>query len=196
MRAAWLLVAVVAACTPEITPGVYLCGPERACPDGMACNAPDRTCVLPGAAEPFACGDGAETEPNDSAALAQSLGNLNCASRVVEIPGCAAGSDGEDWFAFEVPDTCTTVAVEARLAFPLAFEVLEIDLRTADGTLVAAGAGCGSEVPDDGDDHRCLSQALTPGGRYVLRVARSGEGDCGGACAHNRYTLDVQLTAP
>ena len=196
MRAALVVVAVTA-CTPEITPGVYLCGPERACPEGLACNAPDNTCVLPGAAEPFACPQqGAETEPNDDAALAQSLGNLTCVSRVVEIGGCAADTDLEDWFGFEVPPACTAVAVDARLGFVLAFEVLELELRAEDGSTIAAADACGNEVPDDGADHRCLTQTLTPGARYALRVARSGAGDCGGECAHNRYTLDVQLVAP
>ena len=151
----------------------------------------------PGAAQPFSCPQGGgETEPNDDAARAQSLGALDCVSRVVEVAGCAAGSDREDWFAFEVPAACTSVAVDAGLAFVFAFEVLELELRAEDGTSVATGQACGFEIPDDGADNRCLNHPLTPGGRYALRVARSGEGDCGGDCAHNRYTLDVRLAAP
>ena len=34
------------------------------------------------------------------------------------------------------------------------------------------------------------------GGSYGLLVKPNGQGNCGGACAYNRYTLSVQLATP
>ena len=198
MRGA-LIVVLLAACSPEIAPGTYLCGPEGLCPEGQACNGPDNVCVLPGAVQPFACGeDATEVEPNDGFATAQPVlaGNLACVSRVVEILGCSQDADGEDWFAVEIPAVCVAVAVEARISFPIAFETLALELRDDTGAVVATAGACGRADPDDGDDQRCLEATVTPGGTYAVRVARGGEGNCGGRCAHNRYTLNVQLTTP
>jgi hypothetical protein len=40
---------------------------------------------------------------------------------------------------------------------------------------------------------RCVDFTLTPGTKYAVKVLPTGEGNCNGACAHNRYTLSVQL---
>lgn len=195
-----LLVVVLAAtaCTPEIVPGAYLCGPEGACPDGQACDGPTNICVLATAVQPFACGELTETEPNDGLATAQPVlaGNLACVSRVAEVIGCSLDPDGEDWFAVEPPAVCTAVAVEARISFPIAFEALALVLLDDAGATVATAASCSQEDPDDGDDQLCLDAAVTPGRAYALRVTRSGALDCDGACSYNRYTLTVQLTTP
>ncbi len=196
MRAAMFALAL-AACSPEIAPGSYYCGPEQACPEDQECDGPTNLCVLPSAAQPFACAPGAELEPNDSFANAQELAtNLTCVSRVVEALGCEERNDGEDWFSFDVPGNCVAVAVDARLTFPIAFETLELELRDASGATLATGGACSNEAADDADDRRCLRQTVAAGGRYAVRIARSGAGTCEGACSHNRYTLNLQLITP
>lgn len=196
MRAAFLWIAFTA-CTPDIAPGSYLCGPEQVCPDDQACDGLTNTCVLPSQVRLFACPtDANEVEPNNAASSAQQVTNLACVSPTAEVIGCSKDQDEEDWFQFNVPATCTTVGVEARLTFPLAFEVLSLELRNDSGAVLSTGDTCLQSEPDDGNEQRCLAMALTPGGRYAIRIARTGEGKCGGACAHNRYTLGIQLETP
>jgi len=199
MRAAALVFVLAAACTPEIVSGSYLCGPERACPDDQACDGATNICVLPSQVQPFACPSQSETtevEPNDDSVNAQLVANLECVSRSAEIVGCTRDLDGEDWFVFDVPVGCTAVAVEARLTFPLAFEVLSLEVHGSTGLTIATGGDCAISDAADGDEQRCLDVPLASGSRYALRVARSGVGTCGGACAHNKYTLTLQLKTP
>jgi len=200
MRAAilqLLALAAVGACAPDIAPGAYLCGPEQVCPDEQVCDGVSNTCVLRSQAKPFACpAVTTEIEPNDDANNAQPIANLACASRPAELIGCTQDLDGEDWFEFDVPAICTTVSVDLRLTFPLAFEILGLELRDESGASIATGTPCAQAEPDDGDEQSCIEQALTPGGHYAVRVARTGEGDCGGACDYNRYTLSLQLETP
>ncbi|MBA3452155.1 MAG: hypothetical protein H0T42_03540 [Deltaproteobacteria bacterium] len=150
--------------------------------------------------KPFACPiASSEIEPNDDMATGQVIGNLLCASRPAEVVGCTTeldGDDGEDWFQFDVPSACTSVGVDVRLTFPLAFETLGLELRDASGATIATGGACPQADPDDGDDQACIEHRLTPGGHYALLVARTGEGACEGSCAHNRYTLTLQLETP
>jgi hypothetical protein len=189
--------AAVGACAPDIAPGAYLCGPEQVCPDEQVCDGETATCVLPSQAKPFACpASSTDVEPNDDPNNAQVIPSLTCASRPAEVIGCTRDVDGEDWFQFDVPAACTTVGVDLRLTFPIAFELLELELRNGSGVIVATGTPCAQAEPDDGDDQSCLEHALTPGEHYTVRVARTGEGDCGGACAYNRYTLTLQLETP
>ncbi|MDB4960379.1 MAG: hypothetical protein JWP01_378 [Myxococcales bacterium] len=196
MRLAGLLAVVLAACTPEIAPGAYLCGPDQACPDDLACDGASHICVLPSQVTAFACAAGTEAEPNNGLATAQPLRTFECVSQPVELVGCAEGADSEDWYQFDVPATCTTVGVGARLTFPLAFEVLGLELVGNDGATIATGTACPNQSAEDGDEQRCLEQALVPGGHYAVRVLRSGEGSCDGACSYNRYTLSVRLETP
>src|SRR5690606_5891048 len=46
-----LVLVAAGACSPEIAPGAYLCGPERACPEGQACDGPTNICVLTSGAQ-------------------------------------------------------------------------------------------------------------------------------------------------
>jgi len=198
MRSVVLLVALTA-CSPDIVPGSYLCGPERLCPEDQQCDGVTNICVLPNQVMPFACPPlmtTSEVEPNDSAASAQVVANLACVSRSAELVGCSKDLDGEDWFQFDVPGDCTAVGVTARLTFPLAFEVLSVELLDAGGAVLAIGEPCPQSEQDDGDEQSCLEKTLTPGGHYTVRVARTGEGACDGACAHNRYTLTLALETP
>ncbi len=195
---AWIVAGLAfVGCAPDIAPGAYLCGPEQVCPDEQVCDGVTTTCVLRSQAKPFACPIiQTEVEPNDNTNNAQVIENLLCASRPAEVIGCTRDLDGEDWFQFDVPASCTTVGVDLRLTFALAFEILELELRDAGGAIVATGTSCPNAEPDDGDEQRCIEHALAPGGHYAVRIARTGEGDCEGACAHNRYTLTLQLETP
>lgn len=197
MRAALLALTLVA-CTPEITPGTYLCGDEESCPAGQACDGLTNTCELPSAARPFECGPEIdELEPNDAFQSAQAVSDLQCVSRVAEIHGCSR-KDGspEDWFSFAVPNCTQTVRTTARIAFPLAFEPLVLELRDANGTVKATGDVCSSDDKHDGDAELCIDLPVTAGSQYAIRVAGAGSADCDGACAYNRYTLTMQLVSP
>lgn len=83
------LLALLAACEPEITSGAYYCGPDRACPPDLRCNETTALCVYPGEAEAFTCGEGAnDTEPDDDLASAFDLGVGGCSSIALVQPGC------------------------------------------------------------------------------------------------------------
>jgi hypothetical protein len=193
MRAILMTTLVVSACTPDIVSGAYLCGPESSCPDGQVCNGTDNLCVLPGSAQPFSCGDKiTEAEPNNAPGAAQNLESLQCVSTLVEIKGCTPADDHDDYYAFDVPAQCNATVAKVRLSFPLAFEQLTVDLGGTTGTAEV----CTNTVPDDANETLCISQPVTPGMHYTLHVARSGVGDCGGACGYNRYTLGLQLGTP
>lgn len=191
-----LALAVAAGCSPDIVPGAYLCGPEQACPDDLVCNGEDNLCVAPGGALPFACGNVTEVEPNDGVAAAQPITNLGCASPLVQVKGCTPLGDVEDFYQFDVPANCGATIASIRLSSPIAYE--ELALRLDGATSIEGDAAmCGVDpAPDDGAVQRCLSQPVTAGRHYTLRVARSGSGDCDGQCAYNRYTLTVQLGTP
>ncbi len=192
-----LLALVLAACSPEIAPGAYLCGPEQLCPEGQACNAPDNVCVLESQAQPFACDPDFDPPGDDTPATAISVGTLACVSPVRELDGCMAAGDDADWHAIEIPDGCTAVQIEVTLAFPIAFEELGLQLSSAGGPGTAVGTPCGSSrAPDEGEALRCFEMTVTPGGRYAVGVVAEGTGTCDGACAFNRYRLRVQLATP
>jgi len=202
MRALLLCVAL-AACTPDVVSGSYLCGPEELCPDGQQCNGTEDTdaglvaesCVLPSLARPFACAPEVNVEPDDSMAQAHLI-SLNCVSAQFIMNDCMLASDPADWVTFVPPSVCTAVGVQARLTFPIAHEVIGLELWDVDqnmqiGTDTACAAG-----GDSASVRRCLSVELVPGTKYGIKVTPTGEGTCDGACAYNRYSLSVQLGPP
>jgi hypothetical protein len=188
-----LVAAGAAACTPDVVAGAYYCGFERSCPEGLACNGPDNICVLPSLAEPFDCAP--KYEPDDTPEQGHELANLGCVSVPYVDENCLGTGDPADWVRFTAPAACTAVAVQARVAFPIAFAAVGLRLTDLDASIeVATSESCASGA-DDGDDERCLSAMLIPGRTYGLAVRTEGL-DCGGACKHNRYVLSVQLVAP
>lgn len=190
-------ITALAACSPEIAPGAYLCGPDQACPDGLACDGVEDVCVLPSQVRPFACGrDRTEVEPNDDPAMAPSSGQLACVSTLAEVAGCLPADDGADHYAIEVPAICTAVAVQARIAFPIAHEVLALELVADDASVVGSSAPCPNVDLDDANVEHCLTAGVTPGARYTLRVRHGDAVACGGTCAYNRYLLTFQLATP
>ena len=198
MRAPILLLAL-AACSPDIATGAYLCGAEESCPEGQVCNGADNTCVIPTSATAFACDPMAEIhEPDQDAAHAAMLGAIDCVSQPVNINGCLANNDKDDWFTFATKPECTSQAIAASIASPIAFEPVTLELYDATGAtkLATAADTCTSVQPPDlsGESTLCIAQMLTPGGAYALRVTPTGTANCAGACAFNRYRLVLQTS--
>ncbi len=195
MRAAWL-VLVFAGCTPVISSGTYLCGPEQLCPEGQACNGVDNTCVLPGLAQPFLC-DGSDPIGDDAPSAGQQLDNLACVSSVRERKGCLLQNDVADWYQLDIPANCTAVQIEARLRFPIAFEPVDMLISSNDGTPVPADTPCSSSTfADDGEAVRCFKLVVENGSHHAIGLTHQGSENCNGACANNRYTFTLQLTTP
>ncbi|HUJ62127.1 MAG TPA: hypothetical protein VLX92_26655 [Kofleriaceae bacterium] len=190
MRA--LALAALAACTPDIAQGAYLCGPDMACPDGQTCNGPDGTCVVASAAQPFACDPSVLHEPDDNPGEAFALPALGCPSAPLEVMGCLADGDPANWVSFQTPADCSDTELALSVTYPIAFESLALQL---DEPLIAVDGACKQPPASSGNAARCISMMLAAGQTYQLAILPNGD-DCAGDCAYNRYTLQVQLTAP
>jgi hypothetical protein len=197
MRAAMFV--MIAACTPDIAPGAYLCGPERACPEDLQCDGATNTCVLPSQATPFACAPPAvEHEPDNTPSQGFPISGLTCVSSQVITHACLTAGDGADWYQIPVPSTCTAVAIDLQVSYPIAFEPLAVDLFDATGSSsVGTGGACAHQTTiGAGDDGTCIHATLTPGATYALEIHTAGGGDCHGACNYNRYSLTLSLGTP
>ncbi len=193
MRVAVLSSVLLAACTPEIATGSYFCGPDSTCPEGQACNPADHTCTLAGIRKPFECEADLDAEPDDSPALGYTLGILECTMLPVVIAGCMFIDDPADWVRLPIPADCGTVEIDARISYPVAFQQLGLSLiDTTSGVELATDEECVFQS-ESGDDLRCLAASLTGGVTYAIGVSPTGDGDCDGDCAFNRYTLRAQL---
>lgn len=201
---ALLLVVPLAACTPDVVSGAYLCGPEASCPEDLTCNGEyDQeaglqadTCVLPSLARPFECTPEINVEPDDTMEQGFLIDNLGCVSTFVN-GGCMLEADSADWLTFVAPTTCATaIAVQARLSFSLAYEELSIELWDFDQNIrLATDTECKAGL-EGATVRRCLDYTLVPGAKYAVKVMPNGNATCAGACAYNRYTLTVQLATP
>lgn len=194
MRAA-IAMLVLAACTPDIAPGTYVCGPEELCPEGLVCDRATTICELPSNAEPFACGaDHPDVPGDDAPATAQTLGELACVSLVREVRSCLPEGDGGDFYTFRVADGCTNVRVTASVVYPVAFEGLALQLAREGEAPVTMETPCAAgRSTDAADAVTCLDAPVTPG-TYVVGVVPDGTGDCGGQCRFTRYGFAVQVT--
>lgn len=193
MRTAILLViAAATACTPEVLPGTYLCGPNKACPEGQECSDADNVCVLPGLVEPFACVPEFQTEPDNTPETAYGIRIPGCQSTLqISIDGCLPADDSEDWY--ELPVECNLTGADITVTFPVAFARVGLELvDRGTGTTVAVDEACDVDVKN-GDSARCFSTPLTPGTTYALRVAPSGDDDCDGDCVFNSYVVRLNL---
>lgn len=203
MRAIVLCVGL-AACAPDIHSGSYLCGPNASCPEGQACNGADDedsglmadTCVLASTAQPFACTDQMNAEPNNTAGEGLVLQNLGCVSAPFVMESCMPSDDSADWLTFVAPSVCSAVEVQARLVFPIAFEELGIELWDVTRNVQLATDGECAQGAEIGAVRRCLDFELVPGTTYGVKVRPTGTGNCDGACTYNRYSLSVQLATP
>jgi len=190
---ALFLVLSIAACTPEIVSGSYLCGPNATCPDDQLCNGPDNVCVT-ASALPFSCEPELATEPDDTTDKAFSLGPLDCVSLASVLDSCMDETDAADWVAFSTRESCGEIMADVRVTFPTAFEELALELWDLDANeRIAVDTPCAS-TGEAGDELRCLKAPLVPGTRYAVQVLPTGEGTCDGRCAYNRYTLRMQLS--
>jgi hypothetical protein len=198
MRAAFTFVAAsfVAACSPDVAPGTYLCGPEELCPDGLVCNGPDNICVSPSAQQAFDCGKFSDVPGDDAPATAQDLGELTCVSLVREKRGCLPFGDSGDFYTFTVSSNCTNVRVKASVVYPVAFQSLALQVGKQGETPATVDSPCtGFRAPDEADAVSCLDAPVGPG-TYTLSVIPDGAGNCDGNCRFNRYGLAVQVTTP
>jgi len=196
MRALWLAV-VLGACAPEVTTGSYLCGAEESCPPDQACDGVTDTCVLTAMAEPFACADGTEHAGDDTSAQARPVPMLACVSPPYRETGCLPLSDGADWYKLTPPATCTAVAVQARIVYPISYEGLALELWDLGmNSPVGTDVACPDSIGDPAHAERCITLTINPGVNYGLVVKPNGNGTCDGACAYNRYDLSVQLATP
>jgi len=195
MRAA--LLVLLAACSPDIASGSYLCGAEKSCPPNEACDGVTDTCVLATAEQPFACESGTEFPGDDTSATAQQIPALACVSPLYQVHECLPMGDAADWFAFSTPANCVQVEVQARILFPVAYEGVSLELwDLASNTQLGTDVPCADSINDPAHGERCIKLTIPPGGSYGFLVKPSGQGNCGGACAYNRYTLSVQLATP
>ena len=194
MRASMLFIAL-AACSPDIGSGLYLCGPEQACPKGQQCDGPTNACVSPSSSMPFECDPMVVKSDNTAATATLIAANLSCVSPIATSDGCLAKGDGHNWYKFTAPAGCTAVEAEIKVSFPDAFEPLGLVLADANGTQIATDAECktGSIT---GDNVRCLTATITAGQSYTVDVTPAGGLDCDGECAFNRYILSLQLATP
>ena len=187
----WLVV-VLAACSPEVNSGVYLCGPNESCPPGEACNGPDNTCVLQGEEMVFECPP-KTVMGGMTIQQALALPQLTCAGQAFETQACAGSSSG--WFKLTTPTNCSSVAVQVKITFPIAFEPLVAQLWDADANqMIGASASCAATVP--GDASQCIMMTVMTAHSYAIEIAAAGGNDCNGACAFNGYDLTVALPTP
>ena len=192
MRAALVLLA---ACSPDITGGSYLCGANASCPPNEACNGTDNSCVLAGTQDVFACdAHGTSHEPDDTIQQAFAIPQLACAGQPYFEKNCLVATDAANWIKLATPAACSAVAVDVRLTFPIAFEPLAVTLWDGSTMLAAGGACRGSMAP--GETGQCLTTTVQTGHDYAVEIAPAGGNDCGGSCAFNRYELTVQLPTP
>jgi hypothetical protein len=195
MRAA-LFGLVLAACSPDIVPDSYLCGPEQLCSPGFVCSGSNNSCEDPSTAMPFACtADEEASEPDDSPSTGAMLPALGCVSELLTIDGCLAANDSSDWYRFTTPSDCVAVAVNLEITYPVANEPLAVVLGDASGAMLATDTTCATAATN-AEDNRCLTMTIASSTGYTLEVLPSGGSTCDGACAYNRYTLTVQLVTP
>jgi hypothetical protein len=191
------LVLLVAACSPDIVSGAYLCGPESLCPPGEACDGVTDSCVLASRAEPFACDMGTEFPGDDSAMTANQVPQLECVSVPYAVNGCLPMGDAADWYKLSTPSLCSSVAVQIRLQYPVAYEHVTIELwDLATSSIAGTDVDCAQSSGDPAHVERCINLTVTPGRDYGIAIKPTADGSCNGACAYNRYYLTVQLATP
>lgn len=194
VRAAGVALAVallgLAACDPDIGSGTYYCGPERACPEDLRCDEATARCVFPQLVDVFDCGpDGNVNEPDDAAGEAHDVGTIGCDRLESVQVGCVDNAGDVDYLRGVTPAGCAG-DVTIELFAPVAFMPLSIQLLDEGGAVLATGAVC-TEVDDDGEQRVCVSAEVGAATPYLVRIQRADGGDCGGACAYNRYHLTM-----
>jgi hypothetical protein len=186
-------------CKAEVGNDTYFCGVEADCPEGQLCNGPNNRCVNAASAEPFACEQALENEPDNTIAQAFALPHLDCISPLSMQPGCIADHDDGDWYTFAVPEDCTAVVAHIHISYPIAYEELPFEISDVDGTTLEHSTECGpneTSLAALGLVDRCLKRTVTPGMTYGIHIIADPTLSCDGDCAFNRYTLTVSLQTP
>lgn len=194
------IIACLAGCTPSIVPGSYLCGPEQLCPEELACNGVDNTCVAPRNVQPFACEPNAvDPMTDDSPSTGTVVPGLLCISGVQVVTGCLRDSDPADWFQFDTPTECSAVGITASVTFPIAYQPIALQIaKGAEPPQLSAIECPSSTTLVEGIGAYCLETTLELGTRYALGIVHddAAGGDCDGTCRSNRYQLRFQLETP
>lgn len=195
MRAA--LLAILAACAPDVSTRTYDCGPEQLCPPGQRCNGPDNLCVTASTEQAFACDPTVLHEPDDMPAQGFALSVPHCPSAAVVQAGCLANGDTANWNLVQAPAGCPPIALAVRVEYPVAFEQVGFevwDLGAATPAKIGDSGACDPAPLASGDTDSCGQVKIASGGSYGILVKPTG-GDCNGACAFNRYSLTVQIVS-
>jgi hypothetical protein len=202
------LLVLFGACTADIAPDTYYCGPERLCPDGLACSDADNICVAESAVQEFGCGVLPGENPNDppipvsdptgddTPTQGLDVSNAGGCFATREFRACLFDDDPGDWFQFDLPANCgTSVKVSGRLTFAVAFEHVGIQVAIDGNTPETVDVECDQTSNVAGQTQRCFEMSLTSDSHYAVGLVHSGILDCDGTCAHNRYLLDLRLEA-
>jgi hypothetical protein len=105
--------------------------------------------------------------------------------------------DGQDWYKLSVLSACTSVEVDVRMSYPVAYEKLSLELWDLSANApIGTDVQCVQSANDPAHVDRCIKLTVNPGADYGLVVKPQSDGDCDGACAYNRYDLSVQLATP
>jgi hypothetical protein len=197
MRAA-ILMPLMFACTAQIAPDTYYCGPERLCPEGLACNDADNICTVPSAVGAFGCGEIAgvpiQDRPNDDVpADGLDVTNLNSCSLSRELRACLFENDPADWVQFDLAASCGATTLTGRVTYAVAFEPVAIQFAIDDGAPMLVDVECESTSDGAGQTQRCFEVPLAAPAHYAIGVVHSGRENCDGTCSHNRYLLDFRV---
>lgn len=186
-----LLLLALAGCEADIASGTYYCGPAGACPPDLACDGATAVCVLPSQVDPFGCGpEGNGNEPDDELAAPFDLGTAGCETAVVAREACIDAADDVDHLALTTPASCAT-AVEVLVQHPVAFAPLSVELLDGAGEVIATGVVI-EEIDETGRTQLAATAEVGAAAPAVVRVRLADGDDCGGACAHNRYSVTVR----
>lgn len=184
------------ACTPDIGPGTYWCGPERHCPPDQACNDNTFTCEEERTAERFSCPVDSETyEPDGDIATARDMGPVVCGNTLIGgVVGCIAAAGNVDLYRFELDTSCggADPHLEAKVNFPIGLVGLQVELLDSAGTVVTSGELCTESLNLSGKERVCLDASLTQGVYYLRIQVAADAPDCNGDCHNNQYVLDVR----
>ncbi|MEZ4368787.1 MAG: hypothetical protein R2939_21290 [Kofleriaceae bacterium] len=197
MRAALMLVAVggaLAGCRPEIYSGAYECGPEMLCPPEQVCSPATEACVAPDLVEPFACaGTPPGYEPDDAVADAPTF-SLGCDLVVRGWGGCLPTADDVDLAVVELAPACVGATVEVDAHFALAFAEPVLSVTTLDGEPLAP-APCAPDPASGSVASSCVG-VVASAAQILVAMSVPRDGTCDGACAFNRYDINVAATPP
>lgn len=189
--AAFACISLAAACSPDVYPDVYLCGPEQLCPPEQACSPRTETCRDPRDAEPFECPlESNVAEPDDLDAQARAV-TLGCAGNAVELSGCIIDGEDLDQLLLTIDNACVGNRVELTIRQALTFAPVAVNFTDIDGTALAV-TSCPTAPDTGGDASDCLAVDSISNQVRVTLTAR--QPDCDGTCAFNRYALSIRVS--